>query len=71
MIFSQYLRIETIAGGCQCTQREFIRAARGRLKKQARIKRAYRQARHEWIRQGLELLNKSKREYIEITGGKL
>ena len=69
MIYSQYLRIETIAGGCTCTARGFIRAARSRLKPEYRIARKAREARQAWIKSGLAQLNKSKQQYQEIYRG--
>jgi len=70
MIHSQYLRIETMAGGCTCSAREFIRAARTRLKPEYRIARKTREARQAWIRSGLDQLKESKRHYLELLKGR-
>ena len=52
MMFSQYLRIESLAGGVGCSPREFIKAAHSRLAPTAK-KHAQRTARHQWLREGL------------------
>lgn len=59
MPYSQYLRIETLAGGVGCTNREFIRSAHSLLVKVGRS-RAQRDARHAWIRSGLAYLDDSR-----------
>ena len=51
MLYSQYLRIETIAGGVGCTDKQFIAACHSLLKN--KFSRAERNDRHAWIRDGL------------------
>jgi len=71
MMFGQYCRIESRAGGVACTEREFIRAALSMIKKNARfgpIACEYRTGRHMWLRQGLEMRLKARDEYRHVTG---
>ena len=68
MTFAQYLRIETAAGGIGCSYREFIRAARGMLSKEGKS-RAMREARHIWIRDGLDRLESARRMYAIVQRG--
>lgn len=65
MIYSQYCRIETRAGGLGCTNVEFIRAAHKSLLSQSRFHHLYRAARHAWLREGLALLEKSRAMYAD------
>lgn len=65
MLHSQYLRLETKAGGVVCTPREFIKAAHGVLTPRGRG-REFRQDRHDWLRDGLRQLNNSKRVSMKI-----
>lgn len=60
MLFSQYVRIETRAGGLGCTNVEFIRAAHKSLLSQSRFHHLYRADRHAWLRDGLALLAQSR-----------
>ena len=53
MTFAQYLRIENDAGGVGCSDRQFIKAAHGLLSPDGR-KRWLRDARHDWLREGLD-----------------
>jgi hypothetical protein len=53
MMYSQYLRIETKAGGVYCSDREFIKACHSILSKKGKSA-ARRATRHNWIRQGLK-----------------
>lgn len=53
MIYSQYLRIESKAGGVFATRREIIRAARTMLSDYGKSRQA-RCNRHEWVREALE-----------------
>jgi hypothetical protein len=62
MPYSQYLRLETIAGGVGCTNKQFIAACHSMLKN--KYSRKERDARHAWMRDGLEYLNKSRSQYI-------
>ena len=59
MMHSQYLRIESLAGGVYASQREFIRAARSRLSPEGKS-RGMREWRHEWLRDGLRQLQESR-----------
>ena len=71
MMFAQYCRIESRAGGVACSEREFIRAALSMIKKRARygkVAREYRTGRHIWLRQGLEMRLKARAEYTHVTG---
>lgn len=65
MMYSQYCRIEALAGGCHCTHRQFIRAARSKLTPEGKT-RIHRDARHEWIRDGLRQLADSRQLYREV-----
>ena len=65
MPFSQYCRIETKAGGAFCSDRAFIRAAHSLLTDNGKA-RDMRAARHAWIREGLAMLRKSKRQAIQL-----
>jgi hypothetical protein len=62
MLYSQYLRLETLAGGVGCTDKQFIAACHTYLKN--KFSRAERDARHAWIRDGLAYLNKSRGQYL-------
>ncbi len=66
MLFSQYLAIETRAGGAGCTNVEFIRSAHKSLFPAARS-RSYRADRHAWLRKGLKF--KARTDAIKPTGG--
>jgi hypothetical protein len=63
MLYSQYLRLETIAGGVGCTDKQFIAACHTFLKN--KFSREEREHRHAWIRDGLAYLNKSRNMYIK------
>jgi len=65
MTFAQFCRIETTAGGCLCTHREFIKAAHGLLSTDGKS-RFFRDERHAWLREGLQMLDKSAAEYETI-----
>lgn len=69
MIYSQYCRIETRAGGLGCTNVEFIRAAHKSLLSQSRFHHLYRADRHAWLREGLALLEKSRQQYVQVNRG--
>lgn len=60
MPYSQYLRIESIAGGIECTPRQFVKACHTRLAPSARG-RAKRDVRHAWIRDGLRQLRGARK----------
>jgi len=59
MMYSQYLRIETKAGGANCTSKDFIRAAYTVLASEGKT-RQVRDLRHAWLREGLSLLTTCK-----------
>ena len=65
MLFSQYVRIETRAGGVGCTDVEFIRAAHKSLHGPARFNHRFRADRHAWLREGLALLAQSRAMYAD------
>ena len=65
MLFSQYCRIETRAGGLGCTDVEFIRSAHKSLHGPARFHHLYRADRHAWLRDGLALLAQSRAMYTD------
>ena len=52
MLQSQYMRIETVAGGLNSTNREFIRACHTVLSKEGKSQNK-KQLRHSWIKAGL------------------
>jgi hypothetical protein len=56
---AQYMRIETIAGGFQCSPRAFVKAAHTKLTKDGKSPHA-RELRHLWIRNGLARLVRRK-----------
>lgn len=64
MPYSQYLRLETRAGGVGCTNKQFIKACHSVLKPCGR-NHTQREARHEWIRSGLIYLNKSRNLFLK------
>ncbi len=61
MTFAQYLKIETSLGGIGCTDREFIRACLDYILPQAKHHRLYRDARHAFIRDGLQYLDTARK----------
>ena len=60
MPWSQYLRIESAAGGIGCTDRQFIRACHSKLMPSAKT-RQQRASRHAWIRSGLATRKRARR----------
>jgi len=62
MTYGQYLRLETMAGGVGCTDKQFIAASHSAIKN--KYSRKERDARHAWIREGLAYLNKSRGQYL-------
>lgn len=70
MMFSQYCRIESDAGGVSCSVRDFLRACRRRLSKQGKT-RAMRTQRHEWLRAGLKQRDAARRLYNQVMRGTL
>lgn len=70
MNFAQYCRIETAAGSVHCTNREFIRAAHALLSRNGKA-RAQRKARHIWLRDGLDQLERARRLYFYVQSGQI
>jgi len=71
MMFAQYCRIESKAGGVSCTRREFIRAALSLIKKGSRYSRKFRQQRHNWLKSGLALRADARQQYVDVMRGNL
>jgi len=69
MMFGQYCRIESRAGGVSCSEREFIRAALSMLQKQYRFSREYRTGRHSWLRDGLKQRLDARGTFGHVMGG--
>jgi len=69
MMFGQYCRIESKAGGVACSEREFVRACLSMIKKRSRYAREFRTDRHVWIRSGLAMRVDARAEYRTIMGG--
>ena len=69
MFNGQYLRIERQAGGVGCTDADFIRSAHTLLLKQSRFHHIHRKQRHEWLREGLAMLEKSRQQYVQVMRG--
>lgn len=68
MFHTTYLRIEAAAGGVHATPREFIRAARRVITKKGKS-RAMREQRHQFIRDGLQILKNQRSFYNNLVGG--
>ena len=66
MMYAQYCRIESKAGGVFCTPREFVRAALSLIKKRSRFSREFREARHQWLREGLDHRLMARDEYRQV-----
>ena len=64
MMYAQYLRFESKAGGVRCSNRDFIRVCRKALNKKGRT-RGQRKLRHIWIRRGLATLACEKQRFID------
>ena len=64
MTYAQYLKIETMAGGVGCTNKQFIAACLRYILPQARHHHLYRKDRHMFIRDGLAYLQKTRSQYI-------
>jgi len=70
MMYSQYCRIESAAGGVGSTDREFIRCARTLLTAKGKS-RQQREARHKWVREGLRLKKAALKEYRDVISGRV
>lgn len=66
MMYAQYCRIESRAGGVGATDRQFIRAALSTLAKPYRYKRTSREVRHGWLREGLRMLGLARNMYCSV-----
>lgn len=66
MMFAQYCRIESKIGGIGSTDREFIKAAHKMIAKKARRNWEVREARHAWLRSGLEHKRAAEQTYRSI-----
>ncbi len=71
MMYAQYCRIESNAGGCTCTAREFVRAAHSCLLKRYRRDHTRRTSRHLWLRDGLKQLAEARQQYVDVMRGNL
>lgn len=69
MMYAQYCRIESAAGGVACTEREFIRACHGVLSPSGKSHER-REWRHEWINEGLDYRIKARVEYAQVMGAR-
>ena len=68
MLYSQYERIESIAGGVGASNRQFVRACHTRLNKLAKT-RKMRSERHDWIRGGLAHFADAQTLYHDVMRG--
>ena len=71
MMYAQYCRIESNAGGCTCTARQFVKAAHSMLLKRYRRSHASRTSRHLWLRDGLKQLTEARGMYCDVLRGNL
>jgi len=67
MMYAQYCRIESRAGGVGCTVREFVKACHTCLNATGRG-REQRDSRHVWIRNGLAMRLDAQDMYRLVTG---
>lgn len=70
MPWSQYMRIETSAGGTSAGPRDFVRAAHKLLSEEGRT-RAARDVRHEWLRSGLSKLTYGRQLSEKVQNGEV
>ena len=59
MTWGQFVRIERMAGGHFASNRAFIRAAHRLVSKSGKSRR-FRDQRHKWLRDGLDMRDKSQ-----------
>ncbi len=71
MMYAQYCRIESKAGGVSCTEREFIRAALSLIKPKSRVSRKLRLQRHDWLKSGLVHHHLARKQYVDVMRGNL
>ncbi len=69
MMYAQYCRLESKAGGVFATDRKFIRACLSVIRKRSRYSRKSRTLRHKWIREGLKLKDRALLDYFQVMGG--
>lgn len=69
MMFGQYCRIESKAGGVWATRRQMIRAARTLLAPRGKS-REQRDARHAWLREMLAMHFDAQVEYMSVMSGR-
>lgn len=69
MMFAQYCRIESRAGGCCSTSRAMIRAAHSMITSKGKS-RECRESRHAWLRSMLEIHEKSMIEFMSVVSGR-
>jgi len=69
MMYGQYCRIETRAGGCSASPRAMIRSARKCLRKSGKT-RETRAMRHEWLREMLAMHFEANVEYMSVMSGR-
>jgi hypothetical protein len=69
MMFAQYCRIETRAGGVSATPRQMIRSARKCLSKAGKSRES-RAMRHEWLREMLSMHHEALIEYMCVMGAR-
>ena len=70
MMYAQYCRLETKAGGAFASNRDFIKACHSVLTKQGRSA-ASRDARHKWLREGLAYKQQAADLFININRGNI
>ena len=70
MMHSQYCRLESKAGGCLSSNRDFIRACHSVLTKKGRSYAA-RIRRHIWLRDGLAQKHKAINQYLSVVSGRI
>ena len=69
MMFAQYCRIESLAGGVHASPREMIRAARTMLTPLGKS-REQREARHQWLREMLDMHHDAMVTYMSVLTGR-
>ncbi len=65
MFYSQYLRLESKAGGVASSNRAFIKACHSVITKQGK-EHVNRDARHAWIKSGLEYKQDALKLYVSL-----
>ena len=70
MPYSQYCRIESIAGGVFASDRDFVRAALSLFRPEKRYCRELREVRHEWLMDGLRMMQESRDLNYHVMSGR-